>query len=74
MEQILSKAQARVFIALAQQRQELQGTFREILEAEHLQVEMLRKVFGLPDGEYQIRQDGGDLVLFRVEQEESPAD
>jgi hypothetical protein len=66
--QTLNKAQARVFIALAQQRQELQEAFREILDAEREQVEMLRARYGLPEGAYQIRQEpDGTLVLFLEE-------
>ena len=51
-ERILSKTQARVFIALAQQKAELQKQYQEISEAEAEQVELLREKFGLPEGVY----------------------
>jgi len=65
-ERILSKTQARVFIALAQQKAELQKQYQEIMDAEAEQAELLREKFGFPAGvQYQIRQNqDGDLVLF----------
>ena len=64
-ERILSKTQARVFIALGQQKAELQKQYQEIMDAEAEQVELLREKFGLPEGVYQLRQEpGGELVLF----------
>jgi len=64
-ERILSKTQARVFIALAQQKAELQKQYQEIMDAEAEQVELLREKFELPEGVYQLRQEpGGELVLF----------
>ena len=64
-ERILSKTQARVFIALAQQKAELQKAYQEISEAEAEQVELLREKFGFAEGVYQLRQEpGGELVLF----------
>ena len=79
IERKLSKSEVRVFIGLAQQRRELQAAFQEVAEAEQAQAELLRAHFGLPEGQYQVRQEqNGDVVLFRVEQavdvaqEESP--
>jgi len=71
IQRTLSKAQGRVFIALAQQKAELQQAFKEVLEAEQEQVEMLRVRYGLPEGRYSIRQEaGGEIVLFVVPEPE----
>ena len=77
IERKLSKTQIRVFAALAQQRAELQAAFQEVVEAEKEQIETLRRHFGLPDGEYRLRQDpSGDVALYAVAtpvKEEPPA-
>lgn len=69
IQRMLSKPQGRVFIALAQQRAELQAAFQEVLEAEREQIEMLRRKYDLPEGlDYQVRQEAdGALVLFGKE-------
>ena len=65
VERILSKAQGRVFVALARQKQEIQETYQEIVDAEVEQVELLLERYGLPEGTYHIRQErDGRLVLF----------
>ena len=67
IERKLSKTQGRIFIALAQQRQELQQAFREIVGAEREQIELLRQHYGLPDGQYRLRQEqNGDVVMYRA--------
>ena len=72
----LSKPQSTIFLSLAQQKagiqqamQQQQRTFMDLLEAEKEQLEMLRRHFDLPEGEYHVRQEPGDgaLVLFRAE-------
>lgn len=69
----LSKTQARVFIALAQQRRELQAAWQEVQQAEGEQVEMLRRHYDLPEGEYRLRQDeDGSLSLVRAPDAEAP--
>jgi hypothetical protein len=74
IERKLSKTQVRIFVALSQQRAELQQQFQEIVEAEREQIEMLRKQYGLPEGEYQIRQEqNGDVIMF-MQPEDKPAD
>lgn len=74
IERKLSKTQVRIFVALAQQRAELQQQFQEVVEAEREQIEMLRKQYGLPEGEYQIRQEqNGDVILF-MQPEDKAAD
>lgn len=70
IERKLSNPQVRIFMALSGQRMELQKQFQEILDAEKEQIEMLRKHFELPEGEYQIRQEPtGDVIMFLVEPE-----
>jgi hypothetical protein len=74
IERKLSKTQIRIFVALSQQRAELQQQFQEVVEAEREQIEMLRKQYDLPEGEYQIRQEqNGDVVMF-MQPEDKPAD
>jgi hypothetical protein len=74
IERKLSKTQVTVFAALAQQRAELQQQFQRAVEAEREQIEMLRKQYGLPEGEYQIRQEqNGDVIMF-MQPEVQPAD
>jgi len=66
VERILSKTQKRIFVALAQQRAELQDAFQEVAEAERDQIEMLRERYGMPEGTYQLRQENdGRVVLYR---------
>lgn len=76
IERKLSKTQLRVFIGLAQQRQELQEVLQEILDAEEEQLEALRVRFGLPEGKYALRQASKDEVLFveRLESAEAVQD
>jgi hypothetical protein len=65
IERKLSKGQARVFYALNQQRVELEHAFQEVIEAEREQIEMLRKMYELPEGEYQVKSEAdGSLVMF----------
>jgi len=69
IERKLSKTQGRIFIALAQQRQELQQAFREIVEAEQEQIELLRQHYDLPEGQYRLRQEeNGDVIMYRVQE------
>jgi len=69
IERKLSKAQTRVFLALAQQRQELQNLLNEIVGAEREQIELLRQHYGLPEGQYRLRQEqNGDVVMYRVQE------
>ena len=75
IERTLSKTQKRIFVALSQQKQRLNEQFAEIVEAEQEQIEMLRVKYGLPEGEYQLRQEqNGDLVLFAVPEPEEGDD
>lgn len=70
MEQKLTKAQAHVFIALAQQKAELNRVFKEILDAEAEQMELLRVHYQLAEGTYDLRQEkDGSLLLFSKEEE-----
>ncbi len=65
IERKLSKGQARVFYGLQQQRMELEHAFQEVMDAEREQVEMLRKMYELPKGDYLVRREAdGDLVMF----------
>jgi hypothetical protein len=64
MEQKLTKTQIRTLTALAAQRNELQEIFKELVEAENEQVQMLVKYYGLPDGEYKVKQVGSDVILY----------
>ena len=67
IERKLSKSQTRVFLALAQQRQELQNLLNEIVGAEREQIELLRQHYDLPEGQYRLRQEqNGDVVLYRA--------
>jgi hypothetical protein len=71
IQRTLSKTQGRVFVALSQQKAELQRAYQEIQEAEAEQVEMLRVKYDLPEGRYSIRQEaGGEIVLFAVPEPE----
>ena len=72
IQRTLSKVQGRVFVALAQQKAELQRAFQEIVEAETEQIAMLREKYELPEGlKYSVRQEGdGAIVLFAKEEEE----
>ena len=70
-EHILTNSEARVFAALALQKQQLQATFAEVVEAEVEQCEYLRLKHGLPEGEYSVRQEpDGSVVLFAVPDEQ----
>jgi len=67
IERKLSKTETRVFLALAQQHQELQNLLNEIVSAERDQIELLRQHYGLPEGQYRLRQEkNGDVVLYRA--------
>ena len=73
IERKLSKAQGRVFFALQQQRVEIEHTFQEVLEAEQEQIEMLRKMYELPEGEYLVKSEAdGSLVMF-MQPKDQPA-
>ena len=73
IERKLSKAQTRVFLALAQQRQELQNLLNEIAGAEREQIELLRQHYSLPEGVYRLRQEpDGSVVLYRVKEQKPP--
>ncbi len=70
IERKLSKTQIRVFQGLAQQRTELQSAFAEVVQAENEQIEMLRKQYDLPEGNYHLRQEAtGDVVMYLAEPE-----
>jgi hypothetical protein len=80
IERKLSKTQKRIFVALAQQGQELQEALLEVAEAEREQMEILRTRYELPEGTYKLRQEqNGDVVMYRQadpepeEKEENPA-
>lgn len=74
VKQKLSKGQTRIFVALHQQRVEIEHAFQEIIEAEREQVEMLRKIYELPEGEYLVRSEAdGSLVMF-MKPKDQPAE
>jgi len=68
-QQKLSKAEMRAFIGLAQQRQELQEAFAEIVEAERQQIEFLRQKYELPEALYEVRQTADGVMMCAVEEE-----
>ena len=72
IEQKLSKGQARIFFALQQQRMEIEKVFNEVLEAEQEQIEMLRKMYDLPKGQYLVKSeaDGGLVMVMQESAEE----
>lgn len=68
--QKLSNGQAKVFYMLVQQKMELERAFQEVQEAEREQVEMLRTMYALPEGEYAvIREADGSLAMIRQAEE-----
>lgn len=72
IERKLSKTQARVFYALKQQRVEIEQAFQEVIEAEREQVEMLRKMYELPEGKYLVKSEAdGSLVMFMQPQDKA---
>ena len=77
IERKLSKGQGRIFFALQQQRMEIEKAFNEVLEAEQEQIEMLRKIYDLPEGKYLVKKkEDGSLVMVMlnpVEPEENQA-
>ena len=79
IERKLSKPQKRIFVGLSQQRLEAIQAIQEVEDAEREQIEMLRVKYGLPEGEYKVRQNKGtgDLILYAVPQpseDEEPTD
>lgn len=63
MEHKLSKHQLRMLISLSQQREEAKKTYDDIVEAEQELLAMIIKYAGLPNGEYELRQAGEDIIL-----------
>jgi hypothetical protein len=74
-EKKLTKSQARVFFMLHQQKQELTRAYQEIVEVEREQIEMVRKLHGLPEGPCLVRQEAdGSLILAAAPEEEDIGD
>lgn len=67
MEQKLTKSQARILIYLAEEKEKLKKQFEELSLSEQEQVEMLIKYYDLPSGEYGLKVDEEDLILYVVE-------
>lgn len=59
----LSTSQVRVLIGLSQQRAEIQKVLAEIAESEREYLSMLKDHYELPEGDYKILQQGGDLYI-----------
>jgi hypothetical protein len=74
IERKLSKSQGRVFLALHQQKMELQAAYQEVIAAEGEQIEMLRKHFELPEGEYIVKNtaDGGLVMVQQEPKKDEP--
>lgn len=69
----LDKPQVRIFAGLMIQREELQKSFQEVVDAEKQQIELLVKSYGLEDGEYIIKQIDNDVYLQKREPNEAPS-
>lgn len=72
MEQKLTKSQSNILIYLAEQKEKCKKEFEELSLSEQEQVEMLIKYYDLPTGQYGLKVEGEDLVLYVVEQQETP--
>lgn len=69
----LDKPQVRIFAGLMIQREELQKSFQEVVNAEKQQIELLVKHYNLEDGEYIIKQIDNDVYLQKREPNEAPS-
>lgn len=69
----LDKSQVRIFAGLMIQREELQKSFQEVVDAEKQQIELLVKSYGLEDGEYIIKQIDNDVYLQKREPTAAPS-
>ena len=69
----LDKQQVRIFAGLMIQREELQKSFQEVVDAEKQQIELLVKHYNLEDGEYIIKQIDNDVYLQKREPNEAPS-
>lgn len=68
----LDKPQVRIFAGLMMQREELQKSFQEVIDAEKQQIELLVKHYNLEDGEYIVKQVGDDVYLQKREPTAAP--
>lgn len=64
METKLTKSQTKILIYLAEEKEKLKKQFEELSHTEQEQVEMLIKYYDLPSGQYGLKVDGEDLVLY----------
>jgi hypothetical protein len=71
MKKRLSKSQIKIFMILSQQKREIQRKMQEIVEAEDEQVKMIAKYFDFPDGNYQIIQDGEEVFIKLLQENEN---
>lgn len=69
----LNKPQVRIFAGLMIQREELQKSFQEVVDAEKQQIELLVKHYNLEDGEYIVKQVGDDVYLQKREPTAAPS-
>jgi len=69
----LDKPQVRIFAGLMIQREELQKSFQEVVDAEKQQIELLVKHYNLEDGEYIVKQVGDDVYLQKREPTAAPS-
>lgn len=69
----LDKPQVRIFAGLMIQREELQKSFQEVVNAEKQQIELLVKHYNLEDGEYIVKQVGDDVYLQKREPTAAPS-
>jgi len=67
MEQKLTKSQSKILIYLAEEKEKCKKEFEELAQSEQEQVEMLIKYYELPSGQYGLKIDGEDLILYVVE-------
>ena len=72
IERILSKRHKTLLLSLVSRKNELQTQFRETVEAEQELVEMLRVHYRLPEGKYELRQEGQDVILFKAQEAQPP--
>lgn len=71
MKQKLTKAQVRVLMTLAKEREGIMKAFQDLLDAEKEQLSLLVGHYGLPvDKSYIVSQEGEEVFLVEKQEEQ----